>query len=206
MVAPYENAADANQQLGQSVIMFDGNPVWVHEVRSLSSGSIVAVCYPMLAMKDMMTIPINDPRLDARDLGNRLGYVNTFQHTGAVFCSRIPARQFKQGLSKNNVAIGSRDGPRIFGFETLRGLSGFTDCLRGHYPSIQEAKDRLTKEPEIPSIAFHKYFALQHDELGFFVVMYRGERVAWGDPESFKIPTHYKYLKELMQELITFRC
>ena len=197
MVAPYETLEDANQQLGASVLLFKGDPMWC-EGCQIRNGKISVLLYSLPRLRDQIFVDIDDPDLDSRDLGRRLGYVNTFGPSGALFVSRIPARQYKQGLSKNNVRILGGSGRLTL--NDLRVQPGFTDAIKGIYPSFKRARERLQEDPDILSIAFNRNFALQRDELGFFVVLYRNERVAWGDPDAFKLPSHFQYLKELCQE------
>lgn len=198
MVAKYENGADANQQIGGCVVMYDDKPVLVSECFDRDADILANISF-LPHRRDLLTISLFDPKFDAKSMGRRLGYVNTFGEFGAYFLTRIPSRQYKQGLHANNVNVPDPIR-RQWNFNHIRIRPEFTDTLMGVYPTFEEARTRLMANPDIKSIAFSRYFAIERDELGFFLVFYRGDRVAWGEPNSFKIPSHYDYLKEVMQE------
>lgn len=201
MVAPYENAADANQHLHHTVIMYDDRPVWVEDVFSNDRNDILCTLNFLPRVRDPFSVSVFDPKLDARGMGQRLGYMNYFNQNGVVFLSRIPSRQYKQGLSRGNVAATyDSQGRRTFDFSLYSRRPEFVDMLTGTYPTFEEACRRLEAEPNIAAIAFHREFALQRDELGYYLLLFKGTKVAWGDPKSFKLPSHFIYLKEVLQK------
>ncbi len=205
MVLPYDNVENAAQHLQGCVVMYDDRPHYVREVYRQTNGKrdIMAILSAMPRMRDEIHVPIFDPLFDAKCLGQRLGYVNFGDTIGTLWLSRIPSRQYKQGLIRQNVLVTMGGGRRDPGvrFDTLLQHAGLSDCLRGIYPTFDQAIQKLDDNPNLPSVAFHKHFALERQDLGYHLLCYRNERVAWGDPKKFKLPEHFIYLKETLDKL-----
>ncbi len=193
----YTDIRDAQQHLQHSVIMYDGRPVWVNEIFNHEQTFKVSIS-SLPRQRDPITVDLMDPLLGPREA--RLGYVNS--NLGyALYLTRIPLRQYKQGLCRSNVHIPGVNGQRIVNFENLIREPGFADSLRNIYPTYDEAANRLNENPNVRSVAFDKCFALERDELGFFRLFYKGEPVAFGEDKSFKLPKKFCYLKEMISEL-----
>lgn len=201
MCLPYTTVEDAQQHLLGSVIMFDGRPAYVQDVYASSTGGIHTRLRFLPRMNDEIQVSIFDPRVETKELGSRLGYLNVGGRYGAQYVRRIPARQYKQGLVRQNVQIGGdhRSGSTFNFTDTLR-TGAFVDMMTRVYPTFNESLDMLKANPELPSVAFNHDFAIVKQDLGYYLIAYKGEQIAWGDPKEFKLPGQYHYLKELLNK------
>lgn len=200
MCMPYQNAADANQHLQGTVVMFDNRPVYVHEVFGTPEG-ISATLRFLPRMNDGISVSVFDPRFEAKELGSRLGYLNIGDRYGALYVRRIPARQYKQGLVRGNVMIGgdARTGA-VYGFNDAIRHGAWVDMMTRVYPSFDQALQMMKDNPALPSVAFSPELALIRQDLGFYLLAYKGEQIAWGDPKAFKLPSQFMYLKETLNK------
>lgn len=201
----YDSAEQASLRLGKTVIAYDGLPAFVEEVTA-SKGKLALVLMLLPKMKDRMVVVMDDPLLETQNL--RLGYVN--MPAGAVYVSRIPARQQRQGLCNSNVVVKASNGRNAgYAFNRVYTDPAFKDMFLGKYPTIREAQQMLLDskpsdygDGRIPeSVAFSRRMALYRDhDLGFFELRYKCQRIAWGDPDNFNLPSEFRYLSELMHE------
>jgi hypothetical protein len=200
MCLPYTSVEDAQQHLLNSVILFDGRPVYVRDIYTTDDG--LNTCLRFLPrMADEIHVSLFDPRIETKELGSRLGYMNIGGRTGAMYVRRIPARQYKQGLVRQNVLVGGdRRSGSAYRFDDAMRQGSFVDMMTRVYPTYEAAYQTLKDQPELPSIAFSPEFAIVRQELGFFLLEYKGEQVAWGDPKMLKLPSQFSYLKELLNK------
>lgn len=196
----YTDVRDANQHLLGTVVMFAGQPAFIHEIQvnPADQHGFIAHIGHLPRINNMVTVDLFSPDLEPKKL--RLGYVNVSSVGHAMFCSRIPAKQYHQGLCRGNVSIPPINGQRLTSFERLLTEPGFADALRNQYPTYEEAA-RLLENPDYRSMAFHRSYALEKDELGFFRLFYKGEPVAFGENKQFKLADKFKYLREEITEL-----
>lgn len=197
----YDTVENTHAKLAGTVFMFDGRPV--HCLGAFNSGDQKDPIHLNLQflpkMRDNVAVSVNDPRVEVRNLP--LGYVNIYDD--AVYLTRTPCRQFRQGLTNQSVIcppIRKRDAP-MYNFKSLIQRAEFVDAMCNVYPTYKEALNMLLDNPEKRSVAFSRRFALFHDkELGFFELRYKGNRVAWGDPNNFNLPSEFMYLSEVIAE------
>lgn len=177
-------------RLANTVVEYDGRPYLVANV----SGNNVNPTLDLMDLpkqRDVIKILADDPKLNYRRF--QLGYVN--YNRNALYLSRMPARQQKQGLCNTNVNV-SGDGR--WNFNIIMGSDAINDVFQNRYPTFNEAVDSI-KPGE--SMAFSRRFAVYLDEdLGFYELRYKGERIAWGDPAVFNLPSNYTYLTEVIQQ------
>jgi hypothetical protein len=190
----YDSIEQANMRLQHTVVKYDGRPVLIKGVNGTGRG---LDAYMLPHAKDIIQIKLQDPKLDVANLA--LGYVNVNDY--AVYLTRIPGRQQKQGLCKSNVMFGQNGRNVDLGWQNLIVTPEFSDAFRGIYPSFNEVIERLYANEELQSMAFSRRFALEMDkELAFFQLLYRGQKIAWGDPQNFNLPSEYTYLSELIRQ------
>ena len=144
MAFMYQNVADAEQHLRGTVVMFDGMPAYVHSVTALGNGRFLANLGHLPRINNTFEVDLFDARLDPK--GIRLGYVNCTKYGEALFCSRIPARQYHQGLHQNNVNVARSHltDARVTSFPYMLSDPGFADALRNIYPTFNEALNLLS--------------------------------------------------------------
>ena len=161
---------DASSMFRDSVVLYKGAPVYCVNVdrgmqafiRDLETGCMDRVQF---SMKDFTNV------------NARLGYVN--YDVFSVYMLRRPLRQYKIGLTAENISASKGD----FGYsdgemeliQRLRG--GLTEAnlcmtLLGRFPSFQEVYERV-KEKSARILAFDRQFALSYKG-GLY---YRGKQV-----------------------------
>lgn len=186
----YDSAEQAQLRLGQTIVGYDGKPVYVHRVNKAEE----LECSLMNRMEALITVALNDPKLNINKFP--LGYVNV--RNRAVYLSRSPMRQQRQGLCRQNVLVKNAAGVN---FLDVAKTPGFVDAWTNVYPTIKDCLNQFDINPDLKSMAFNRRWALYQDkDLGFFELLYRGERVAWGDPQGFVLPSEYSYLRESLAE------
>lgn len=196
----YDTVENTGARLNGTVVMYDGRPVQVLNAQAGTKQEPIQVNLQFLPkMRDNILVSINDPKLEVRNLP--LGYVNIYND--ALYLTRSPCRQFKQGLSSNCVIIPRMENRDVGApsFKTLLGRAEFSDAMSGIYPTYREALDMIFNDPDKKAVAFSRRFALYRDrQLGFFELRYKGNRVAWGDPNNFNLPSEFMYLSEVITE------
>jgi hypothetical protein len=155
------------------------------------------VFYPK---KETKTVLLHDPLLNIRTFP--LGYLNHKGHS--YYLSRTPIRGggYKQAIQGGNIYI---QHPRADGygvhFDGLYHEPTFNDMVEGKYPTYAYAVENIGKK-EAYSIAFKRHLSLERDpELPeLYILMYKGRRIGWGDPDRLKLPKEHQYLKETLEE------
>lgn len=178
-------------RLNNTMILYDGRPYLVCNVRGTAAKPILE-CLDLPKQRDVLNIAMDDDLLNFRVFN--LGYVN--YQGDAHYLTRLPARQQKQGLCDQTVLVG--DGRQGWRFQNVMNDPCIQDLFAERYPSFREVVDKLKPGH---SMAFSRRFALAMDpDLGFYELRYKGERVAWGDPAAFNLPSSYTYLSEVIQQ------
>ena len=195
---PYDDVGQSDMRLRESIILVDGQPVQV--MGSVKRGKKLFIQYARLPAKNAIDeIDLQDETVNIRDF--KLGYLN---HRGeALYLSRIPGRQQVQGLCRRNVDITAFSDPRKDRPEwgQIIRTGEFSDMMRGVYPKYKDCVASLEHDNERVSVAFSRVWALRRDnDLGFFELLFKGERVAWGDPNQFNLPSASTYLRECLDE------
>lgn len=194
----YTTLEDLRQHLASTVVLYRSQPHFVQGQGHNNDGSfyVSLVALPVENNRPFR-VSINDPDLEPR--GARLGYCNV--GNVAYYLSRIPRRQFQQGLGSNNVNIPRDNGNRVTSFDRLLHEPGFADLLRNTYPTFQEAVQQL-EAPDSTKfrIAFHRHFAIEHDDLGFVRLLFKGDAVGYGKADRYNLPQRYSYLAETLTE------
>ena len=99
---------DVNMRIRYSFIEYDGCPVFVmatHYVPTGNGRGAKTVIFRDTNLEEH-TVAFDDPLLNVKDLGCRLGYISD-QGT-VIHLSRVPNRAFSQGLTFNNTSIGMK--------------------------------------------------------------------------------------------------
>lgn len=195
----YDTVEQTNLRLTSSIVIYDNRPAYVDEVGSNDFGKIYLHLRFLPKLEDSLRVCIDDPLLNIREF--TLGYVNLPRIS--LYVTRAAGRQQKQGLAKTNMVIPmDRDGRESYSFNELLKSAGLVDCLKNKYPAFNTCVRQLESSDTLYSVAFNRRFALYHDkDLGFFEVMYRGNRIAWGEATSLTMPSNLSYLRELINEL-----
>jgi hypothetical protein len=154
---------------------------------------------------DYMVVPFNTKCFDFSPI--RIGYVN---HRGvALYVTRSPVRQYKQGMSPQNIKVSLPDGIRIntdykrsmaqSAYDEIRSLKDVAICfnLDGEYPSVADVIASLTNSEEVLIRAFDKQFAID-SSLNLYYKTEKVGRVVSTNPIEFKFNPDKEYLRELL--------
>lgn len=167
----YESLEDASMRLIQTVVMYDGEPVYITNIKNVGpddpKGDIFRVyCQPLpygaKALDEaQMRKFISSKKFDLAAFP--MGFMNYGNE--ALYCSRKPKRQQKQGLSNGtfdctNIRFPEADTPRLDGCLPMK---EFHDCIKGVYPSFQEAVSLVQVGGKF-AVAFSRTFAVVQDE------------------------------------------
>lgn len=147
---------------------------------------------------DYTNVDMDDPELNVQNI--RLGYVNISRLKACAYLSRVPIRQYKQGLSPNVVAVTPKTIQ--YGWQDLCRLAApeLNDMFANKYPSVEEAK-QLLHDRTYTTVAVGRRFALEYErDLALYFVHYRGRRCAFGECDEFRLSSERAYLYDLMKE------
>lgn len=198
MHALYETLDEARRRLCETIVMYDGEP---HMVRDVSGNNARIKLYLRRTWDshDLDPVYLDDPKLNYRDY--RIGYINL--DTEATFAARIPTRgHYKQGLYSGNMSFtkvrAPGGGTYCPEYNSIYMSLGFRSMLKGEYPSVRTAIERLTAINGPTTVAIHPWFAVRYNSFRKdYELDYKGERVGYGKGTNFELPEEYHYLKEL---------
>jgi len=158
----YETTEEVKFRLENTVVLYDGEPVYINRVEDGAElGEVARVFFTKL--------PLDDRRETRKFLSSRkfdlapfpMGYMN--YNKDAIFVTRSPIRQNRQGLCVHTVRTTTIDGGRAdIGFIRMISDQGFTDMVKGVYPSFPDAVD-LMEEESYYSVALSRSIALKVD-------------------------------------------
>lgn len=203
----YETVEEIQRRLQDSVVFYDGKPVYIKEVRhpedeeELKAKEIARVYFqelPYGRRGQTQRKFLSSRKFDLTP--PKLGY---FNYNGSVsHVSRRPIRGSKQGLDATNCIISDKslNPSRVLGFNELVTAAGFANMLLGVYPSFEEGLEAL--RGEATSVALSYDVAVSYDddlEVGF--LFYRGKRCGFSLDGTFNIPPKFKYVRETLAEL-----
>jgi hypothetical protein len=186
----------ANAKLSDSIVSFNGHPVYVERVDEEGD-----VRYTPLGSNDRpLTARLKDFDLTPLPLGN----INL--NRGMVsYAARYPVRGWKQGLRMGSIYFltNSTEGRRINPHDT-----GFVNCLTGNYPTMKSCIESLVCE-EAQQIAFSREFFLHpFDKTGMSLLGYKNIIVGVGrlteakDNLLFTLNEKYKFLQETLEGVL----
>lgn len=198
----YRTPQDCETRLGGAVYMFDGMPrrlqyeenkVRVYDI----DGTIIESVKP------------DDPRIDIASI--ELGYVNSYQRgiggsypeMTAVFMTRTPSKQWRQGIYPSNTRVYLWDGSQVSCVrEHLIFSKSFEEFCLGKFPSVVELQHRL--KPGW-SAAISKDICLYKAEFGVLGVYYRCNPVGYFGPDkkvTFSGSLPEWFMKEVMENVL----
>lgn len=205
---PYENIHDAQMRLQGTVVLYDGDPVYITEVAQKKVEDpkddifrVYASPLPYQPMQDKAEMRkfISSKKFDMAPFP--MGFMN---YDGlAYYCTRLPRKQQRQGLSNgtfSSVPVGFPDMGGVR-FEQAISMKEFDECVKGKYPSFDEALKRLA-EGEANSVGFTRCFAVVSDkDMPELVYLYhKKEKVGFVLEDRVKLSKAGKCLVEALRE------
>jgi len=202
----YETQEEINFRLAETIVLYDGKPVFITKVRHPEEEDKKEI-----ARVYFYTLPLfPGQKEERRFLSSRkfdltpfkMGYMNYKQK--ALFLSRLPVRQNRQGLSTQTLVCQNPDGSRAenLGVGGLANSREFIDMVEGRYPSFKEAGAMLGKN-DCTSVAISRRFAftLDHDLEALY--LYHKDikcGIAFKEDKGIKVPPKFLFLREEMEE------
>lgn len=166
----YEEAGldDLNTLFLQTVIRYKKQPVYVKAI----TNNRELVLQALENVKEKFPeISLTDSDLDFTPVP--LGFAN--YNGNAFYLSRIPSRQYKQGLASNNLVVDclTEGNKTALASKELKKVCNrsISSCILGKYPSLQQALKLITEGAL--SVAFHRQFAVDED----WNILYKTESV-----------------------------
>lgn len=183
---------DLRTMFQHTLVRYNSNPVMISHI----GGDKRADCF-FIGNNEEQTIPLDDVKFNFKPVS--LGYVNVQGY--CFYTSRTTRRQYKQGLSVDNVKIKINGGElradrQHAAFERLRGLTckGLHNTVKSIYPSLQNAIEMF--EDEVEEVAFDRQFAI--NKLG--LLYYKAENVGIVNLKTLRIEftPEYEFLRKAL--------
>lgn len=208
----YENLHDAQMRLQGTVVLYDGEPVYITGINQVGpddpKGDIFRVYASPLPYKPARGVMeaegfrkfISSKKFDMAPFP--MGFMNL--NGVAYYCSRLPRRQQRQGLSNGTfscIGVGMPDVPALR-FENTIDKQPFVDCIKGKYPGFKDAI-REIERGNANGMAFDRSFAVVTDiempELMY--LFHKKEKVGFIMNDVLKLSKAGKCLTEALREV-----
>lgn len=199
----YDSIEEARFRLENTIVEYDGRPVFVSSVADHPDGVFRVMIHDMpfpggMAGRGARKV-INSP-LFRRFQTIPLGWCNHFEENTrhASFVERAPVRRSKQGLAGDAFIASSFNGTGFarspFTWERAKSSDGFVEMVTNVYPSFEEALSQLI---ENTSIAFDRKFVLiRSGRTGLTSLAYKKELVGIFIKGTVYLFDKYRYLYE----------
>ena len=220
----YETADEVKMRLEQTVVLYEGKPVYITKVSSVGGGlGYDAEDNPIKAddKKEIARVFFRELPMDPR-IGNdeknthrkylssrnfdlspfKMGYFNIKGR--AIFAARSPIRQNRQGLSSQVLKLTDIKGRPVedISFTSAISSKGFVDMVAGVYPTFKDVGD-LLGDDENSSMAVSRCFALGIDhDLELLHLLHKGVRcgIAMKGDKGLRLPAKFHFLKQEAEE------
>lgn len=201
----YESLEEAQRRLLNTVVMYDGEPVYVTDVRNIdaddrregaANNDIVRVEFKRLPVARQSVTErkyISSRKFDFSPF--KMGMLE--YNEGLYFLSRTTGRQQQQGLSQGNLSVlPINDCHGGVHLNNLVGEKSFYDCIKGSYKSFEEALESKS----IHGSAFSRSFALHNDrDLGLSFLFHKNNRCGWVKDKCIVLGPAFKYLSNELE-------
>lgn len=197
----YDTDQEANQKLAQSVILYDGRPVFIQQCINLN---LLGWFLPLKGEVNFTAnLPIQDPKWRFSRI--RLGYVNMADRS--VFLARQPIRRSRQGICRDNL-ISCETVEKGFTnvtpdqFSRLIRIPEFVNTLKGTFPAFQECFEGVVRGGGRVSMAFSRGFCIERDDFDLAFIRHNAQRVAvsYDKSRTFNLPREFLHLRESLLE------
>lgn len=207
----YESVEDASMRLRNTVVMYDGKPVFITGITNGTGDDILRVRFQELPIDPNKRLggPFGD---DDEDGGKRkfisskhfdiapfrLGYVNHPKY-GAFYVERLPHRIQKQGFSNESYRGMTNTGGAV-PWTVFTSSKETVAMINNDYPSFDRAKALLGKTP---SVAFCRDYSLMKDEVlpELIFLYHKGKKVGFVNETGVTLGEKFKCLKESLGEV-----
>lgn len=207
----FDSENEINQKLGNCIVLKDNRPLYV--IGANSSRAILGVFKD--GTKEEARVNLNDPGLDFKNLGERLGYIN-LRSVGrrlvreTYYMMRQPIRRSIQGLHDNNIYISSPRNPESaigsIQFHHVYQENGdeLSCTFRGQYSSLRDIERDFSKDSSLFSRAFSRDWAVERNkEIGpEFNLMYKMQKIGYSeDLHNLRISPKFKMIERDLDKI-----
>lgn len=202
----YETLDEISFRLNNTVVLYENKPVYITKIAgpAETEDEIARVYFHELplggAVKRETRKFLSSRKFDLRPF--RMGYMNF--KSEAVFLSRTPIRQNRQGLGADNVLLYDFKGElkNNLSFRDVLYSKGFVDMVKNLYPDFPKARD-LLKNNDATSVAVNRAFSfVKDDQLDVCVLLYKNSKcgLLLDDEKGVRVPPKFHFLRNEMEE------
>lgn len=212
----YETVEEAHMRLQGSVVLYDGEPVYITAVKAVERQDegggrdifrVYAVPLPYGKADDVRNG--NDKQF-RKYISSKKFDLSPFPMgwcsygRDAYYLSRIPARQARQGLTSGNLKISAIGGrPIKADYNSLVSSEEFKRCVTGKYEDVEIALARLNGLGDDVVVPVGRSFAFVKDvDIGLVYLYHKNTKCGFtfGTNKGFTLPDKYKFLREEAEE------
>lgn len=194
----YDSVDEANNRLANTVVTYEGRPVWIDGARNHADGVIRLNMIEHPFNSDVVRKRIDSPAFN-RFRSPPLGFCNYFDSGSrhVLFCQRTSPRSRRQGLCSDNLRAeylltGNRER-----FDRIYRSEAFKEMIEGSYPEFDEVMRLLVPDS---SIAVDREFALLRSKVGFTTLMYKTVEAGIIFRGNLYLSPDHQYLTEMIME------
>lgn len=203
----YETTEEVKFRLENTVVMYDKAPVLISRVDMPGAGDEKEIA--RVWFYELPFVPGRGKEvrkyLSSRNFDLAPFKMGYFNHNGeAIFASRTPVRQNKQGLGAGTCKFTDIRGKasQNINWNHVISSQGFVDMVNGKFPDF-EAAGQMLGDKENSSVAISRSFAffIEHD-LEALLLMHKGVKcgLAMRGQKAMQIPPKFHFLREEMEE------
>lgn len=206
MKIKFDNIDDVRAKLLSTFCYYNDKAVYIKAIdqaQDMGDGKIDfnLACYPVGgSSSDRFVIKLSDKKFRCSDYN--LGYANFANGSAAVYYSRIPTRQYRQGLIASQLRTTMSD-PQFGNDSQFSSNKPIREMLENKYPNYDAVCKELS-EGNWRIRAFHRDFALTWNRVhGDYIVEYKGTQVGHTvGTKEFKLMPDFKHLHEALMEAV----
>lgn len=199
----FVSSEDFSNRFKDTFIYYKGVPKYVQACSMPKPGDLESLSFNIVDFKkgydpdsESEIVLLNDEGINFRQYN--LGYCN-YDNYGAVWVARTPARQWKQGLRKDQCQFAGATGDDTY--MVLAPTPHTFNTLMNIYSTYEEAIDFLrinSRVRKLIKVPIHKNFAV-YTKYGStnIVLEYKGLTASTNDSSSPKLLPNFKYLMDI---------
>jgi hypothetical protein len=201
----YESLDEAQRRLLNTVVLYDGEPVYVVNVRNIDANDraqgavnkdIVRVEFQRLPVK--ADTPVERKYISSRKFDFspfKMGLLEL--DTGLHYLSRTTGRQQQQGLSDGNLSV-TNIGESYWDkrIQNMVADKSLYNTIKGIYRSFNE----VVEDRKDTGSAFSRSFSLLHDkDIGLSFFFHKNKRCGYIKDQRIILGPNFKYLSEELE-------
>lgn len=196
----FVNLDDFSNRFKDTIIYYNDIPKYVIGVTTLEPGNMEKAAFQVYDFKDGLNlnknpelILLNDEAVNFRNYN--IGYIQ-YKENMAVWVTRCPNRQWKQGLRRDQCQLSAPIDDDIGHLEILGANSITYNMLCNNYKTVDSVLEVIKSNPNKNSIiAIHKNFAIIYSKnTKKYYIEYKGVGLSSMTDKGLKFNEDFKYL------------